>query len=142
MSEHIPRLAERLQQQVCESHNKPTGKQFEEMLTDALDAEHLTVERATDEPETETEDDVPEGFERTVKGLFGMVAASYLADRHDEYMSLLALAMMYSMHVTEHAIEEGQMDIADDALTVAKASFEALTAVHESALDALEEDVQ
>ena len=62
MSEHITRLAERLQQQVGESHNKPTVKQFEEMLTDALGAEHLTVEPDTDEPETETEDDVPEGF--------------------------------------------------------------------------------
>lgn len=68
--------------------------------------------------------------------------AKRLQQHHNEYMSLLALAMMYSMHVTEHAIEEGQMDIADDALTVAKALFEALTAVHESALDALEEDVQ
>lgn len=46
MSEHITRLAERLQQQVGESHNKPTVKQFEEMLTDALGAEHLTASKA------------------------------------------------------------------------------------------------
>lgn len=92
MSEHITRLAERLQQQVGESHNKPTGKQFEEMLTDALDAEHLTIEPATDEPETETEDDVPEGFERTVKGVFGLSPIEEFnmdsADRYAEYKSL------------------------------------------------------
>lgn len=144
MSEHITRLAERLQQQVGESHNKPTVKQFEEMLTDALGAEHLTVEPDTDEPETETEDDVPEGFERLASGLFGLIAGALApADHHDEYiMSLLALAMMYSIHVTERAIEEGQLDIADDALTASKALFETLKTVHEAALDALEEDVQ
>lgn len=141
MSEHITRLAERLQQQVGESHNKPTVKQFEEMLTDALGAEHLTVEPDTDEPETE--DDVPEGFERLASGLFDLIAGALApADHHDEYKSLLALAMKYSIHVTEHAIEEGQLDIADDALTASKALFETLKTVHEAALDALEEDVQ
>lgn len=143
MSEHITRLAERLQQQVGESHNKPTVKQFEEMLTDALGAEHLTVEPDTDEPETETEDDVPEGFERLASGLFDLIAGALApADHHDEYMSLLALAMKYSIHVTERVIEEGQLDIADDALTASKALFETLKTVHEAALDALEEDVQ
>ena len=151
MSEHITRLAERLQQQVGESHNKPTVKQFEEMLTDALGAEHLTVEPDTDEPETETEDDVPEGFERLASGLFDLIASGLFdliagalapADHHDEYMSLLTLAMKYSIHVTERAIEEGQLDIADDALTASKALFETLKTVHEAALDALEEDVQ
>ena len=144
MSEHITRLAERLQQQVGESHNKPTVKQFEEMLTDALGAEHLTVEPDTDEPETETEDDVPEGFERLVNGAFGLFTTAEfdMADRYDEYKSLLALAMKYSIHVTERAIEEGQLDIADDALTASKALFETLKTVHEAALDALEEDVQ
>ena len=57
-------------------------------------------------------------------------------------MSLLTLAMKYSIHVTERAIEEGQLDIADDALTASKALFETLKTVHEAALDALEEDVQ
>ena len=50
--------------------------------------------------------------------------------------------MKYSIHVTERAIEEGQLDIADDALTASKALFETLKTVHEAALDALEEDVQ
>ena len=133
MSEHITRLAERLQQQVGESHNKPTVKQFEEMLTDALDAEHLTVEPDTDEPETETEDDVPEGFERLASGLFDLIAGALApADHHDEYMSLLALAAKYAVHVTEHAVEKEQLDIADAALLTAKAALEALKTVRET----------
>lgn len=133
MSEHITRLAERLQQQVGESHNKPTVKQFEEMLTDALGAEHLTVEPDTDEPETETEDDVPEDFERLASGLFDLIAGALApADHHDEYMSLLALAMKYSIHVTERAIEKEQLDIADAALLTAKAALEALKTVRET----------
>lgn len=134
MSEHITRLAERLQQQVGESRNKPTVKQFEEMLTDALDAEHLTVEPDTDEPETETEDDVPEGFERLVNGAFGLFTTAEfdMADRYDEYKSLLALAAKYAVHVTEHAVEKEQLDIADAALLTAKAALEALKTVRET----------
>lgn len=136
MSEHITRLAERLQQQVGESHNKPTGKQFEEMLTDALDAEHLTVEPDTDKPETETEDDVPEGFERTVKGLFGLFPTEEFnmdsADRYAEYKSLLALALKYSVHVTMHAVEKEQFDIVDASLLTAFAALEALKTVRET----------